>query len=264
MVRIDDLIPACRSGRAGRVHAGLSLVEVLGVLAIVAIMSALLLPTLRVARLRSRLLAGNANMREHVAVFSMYAADYDDQYPFLADPNATMTILRGGGVSIEVRFFDIVHRWPIGMVDGYYDGNFRADVFRSPLMYNVRDPARVDVLPYRYASCFMSRPGFWNVMSRTGPEQWRPVRGSEVRFPSEKGLFLDVSSWYVPEEVALMSEIRYPVGFTDAHVENIAEVNLTTPYPSGEGDWPGSAYHGGVPVLHTIDGAHGRDRRSAR
>lgn len=250
---------SCIDPRSARRACGVTLIEVIGVIAIIAILLTTSLPALRAARMSAWTVAEHANIRTHATAFASYTVDYENTWPFLTDPTATLTILRGGGVALPCRFFAVTVNWHIGMVDLYYDGNLKSRVFRSPILDgagNIRP--QTSGFPYVYSSCFISSPKFWNKLTRTGPDQWRSVRNSEVRFPSQKGLFLDVSGWYLP--IAYQGDIpTYSVGFVDTHVRRLTERQLRRPYPRGEGDWPGSAWHSGVPVLHTIDGVDGRD-----
>ncbi|MFW5803539.1 MAG: prepilin-type N-terminal cleavage/methylation domain-containing protein [Verrucomicrobiota bacterium] len=62
-----------------------TLIELLVVIAIIAILAALLLPSLSRARFAAREVACISNLRQHVQSFTLYATDHDGYFPFRYD-----------------------------------------------------------------------------------------------------------------------------------------------------------------------------------
>ncbi|MCS6776812.1 MAG: prepilin-type N-terminal cleavage/methylation domain-containing protein [Chloroherpetonaceae bacterium] len=69
-----------------RMFAGFTLVELLVVVAVIAMLAGLLFPVLAVARGRARATTCVSNLRQAGVAFSMYLQDYDGYYPVAVDP----------------------------------------------------------------------------------------------------------------------------------------------------------------------------------
>ncbi|OQA85022.1 MAG: Type II secretion system protein G precursor [Lentisphaerae bacterium ADurb.Bin242] len=90
---------SCGSGRAGRrFFAGtgdcFTLIELLIVIAIIAILAALLLPALNSARERAKSLQCMNNLKQCAMTFHGYALDNSDFMPYATSPNATDEAVR--------------------------------------------------------------------------------------------------------------------------------------------------------------------------
>lgn len=246
-----------KHGRCRSLRKGMTLLETLTVIAIVALLIAGTLPQLRLVRNKAEQIASLSNLRQHVQVFEAYAADYSGFYPWFTDPNATWTILRSGNFRLRVAYFDAAFTWNIALASGYYDGNFVSPMFASPTSIRTRgQPLLAD---YQYSPTFITDWRFWNAETRTtGRSQWRAVRTTEVSSPSKKGLL--VSNYSV---FPLYNEPVDPeIGFVDGSAHAVPQGALTPPYPNGLGRHDGIRIIGGgfrFPVMHTPDGVHGRD-----
>ena len=79
---------ASRSPRLAqrRSSGGFTLVELLTVIAIIAVLAAILFPVFAKARGKAREVACNANLRQIGLAVKMYTQDYDEAYPYALDP----------------------------------------------------------------------------------------------------------------------------------------------------------------------------------
>src|SRR5688572_13922720 len=93
--------------RAVGLKSGFTLVELLAVIAIVALLIALLLPALMRANHQARLVKCKANMRQVLAAHASYAVDYKDAKPvslwYLAPNTRAFFQLNGQGLLIPGR-----------------------------------------------------------------------------------------------------------------------------------------------------------------
>lgn len=235
-----------------------TLLELLIVIAIVAVVVSLLVPALQHARAGAQDIQSLANLRTHAQTVSTYVIDSDDVFPYLTDPEATGTVLRGGGQSVVVPFFFLYASWNVGLGDEYYDGRISGGPFTVPWV--------VPVLPYThywYGDSFISRPEYWNYSTRLADgSQLRPTRASEVTYPSMKGLIYEMgwNSQATPYR-GQGSNVRFSCvdGSAAAHRPQ----DLRTPYAFGSVvGTPGPQtlqMHLGLPAMATIDGVRGRD-----
>lgn len=69
-----------------RAPAAFTLTELLIVIAIIALLTAILFPTFFAVRGKARETSCSSNLRQLGQAFAMYAQDFDDQFPFAGDP----------------------------------------------------------------------------------------------------------------------------------------------------------------------------------
>ncbi len=236
-------------------RGGMTLLEVLMVIAIVTLLIGGTLPKLRLVRNKAEQIASLSNLRQHVQVFETYATDYSGIYPWFTNPNATWSIVRSGTLKAEAQYFDAELTWNIALASGYYDGNYSSPVFASPT--SIRARGRSPWADYRYSPTFITDWRFWNAETRmTGRSQWRAVRTTEVSSPSKKGLLVSDYSIFPRYDDPIDPEI----GFVDGSARAIAPSALTPPYHYGGINEPKFRVLGiWRSVMHTPDGVHGRD-----
>ncbi|MGP1273289.1 MAG: hypothetical protein ACTS22_08135 [Phycisphaerales bacterium] len=119
-----------------------------------------------------------------------------------------------------------------------------------------------DVLPYLYSATAYSDPLFWDGRTRRTDDMLRAQRIDEVRYPSDKALFLEplegtVFAWALRAEALKLEAIGLAAGDASASFHRISD--LAQPDPRGErgGSWqalPATAFG-----VHTTAGVHGRD-----
>jgi len=121
---------------------------------------------------------------------------------------------------------------------------------------------------YLMSSAFFARPEYWNPRTQIGPEQWGAQRINDVAFPSDKGMFLQVTTYSVPgfptgHPACCYSNLPAAVVWCDLSAGTIAGTTLNV---GAANPWHhlaerGSpAWAGGLPILHTLNGTAGRDR----
>jgi competence protein ComGC len=244
---------ALSSGRSA-----FTLIETVLVIAISVILLALLAPSLARVRDAGKDVVSAANLRSHGQVVNAYLGDWDDSFPWFTDPQATYTIFRFEGRVLKLRYFDAHAFWNLALAPGYYEGNFLHPSFAAP----GNDPQYV-MSDYLYSCTFLAGSDFWEQAKRSGPAQWRCVRGREVDFPSQKGVFYAPNArgiaWKDGLPTAETRE-RRGIGLVDGSAEFRPLREFRPGYPNGEGDWPGTFHSVGAdPVLHTVAGSRGID-----
>lgn len=248
---------ALRSPRAR--CAGFSLIELMTVAAIVVLLVAAIAPALSTSLRTGRDSVRTLNdLRQHALTCSAYAADWYGSFPYFVDPKSPsgLTDLRcaGTGFTWRTNYFGAPYSWNVALADGYYDGNHMHPSFYSPMH---GDWGNV-LSSYYYSASFLADPRYWNRATRTGPRQWRAIRAHEVRFPSQKGALkagVGLPLW----PAASGPYSRLPIAFVDGSGRDVQAQDLRAWYLEGDGTWPGSLHTAGTPVLHTLDGVHGRD-----
>jgi prepilin-type N-terminal cleavage/methylation domain-containing protein len=233
--------------------SGFTLLETLVVLVIIALLVASILPSLGGLRNRARDVRAMSNLRQDVTVFESYANDWKSCYPFITDPKAMYTVIRCGDLVMSARFFDAAVAWPAAVGQDYYGTC-------TPLTTSADTPW--GPRPIYYSHSFIADPQFWNMSTREGPKQWRPVRTDEVLFASRKGLFVDFTPSYLAEGAISLTNkgSRIRIGWCDGGADDRSVGELAPPVPSGPGPWAAPPTPIGMVVMDTVDGVRGRDR----
>jgi prepilin-type N-terminal cleavage/methylation domain-containing protein len=130
---------------------GFTILELLVVIAIIAIVMSLTVPSLARIRGDARELKSLANLRTHAVCHTAYTGDNDGVFLHVSDPNATSTILRGGGVTIAIPYFYLFSTWNIALADDYYGGDAMPDCMRVPW----KQPF-MPYTHYYYGDCFIA------------------------------------------------------------------------------------------------------------
>lgn len=239
-------------GRAER--GGFTLIELLCVIAILGALVILSVPALRGSRQAARATVSVGNCRTHVAALTAYANDYQEFWPALTDPKASLSVIWYGDFPVQIGYFWVHSRWHLVLAEPYYNSSPFAEVFHDPYGGTAGD----SLTEYYYSHTFLTRPEFWARETRTGPQQWGPTRVGDVLYPDRKGLVVSGRAYENPVE----PERLIPAGFVDGSAEARSLDRWNRYYVGGTGNWPGYfiGYLHGAPEMHTIDGVRGRDR----
>lgn len=249
---------AATRGRRGLARRGFTLIEILLVCAIIAIVVSLIMPSLASMRARAQNLKSMANLRAHTTTMAVYTVDSSDYFPYLTDPRATLTVLRGGGETVAVPYFMLFTTWNVGLADEYYGGNARHDSMILPW-----GATPWPYILYFYGDVFISSPDYWRYETRkVDGSQLVPTRATDVLFPSMKGLMYEMG-WHgnlTPSRDPGRSNVRFSL--VDGSVREYRDSDLNPTFVFGSqppGQNPPTGWSYGLPVMATIDGVRGRD-----
>lgn len=249
--------PSARKG-------GFTLLDLLLTIGIIGVLVGLALPMVGQTRDRAIDATSMANMRTHAQVVQLYADDFRGMAPFVADPDATYSIARGGGLTVSFEFFEAVELWGIALVDRYYGFGLGNDQWDEQLDFGIFARPAPDGFMYQYSPTFFTRPEYWDQNTRdtrhTG--QLRPVRIANVANPGSKAVFLEGDGergFPVWGTRGLLRDEKWAFAFADGSVRRPAANQLAEPCPLGEGNAHGGRFSVGVVGLHTKDGILGRD-----
>lgn len=233
-----------------------TLIEIVLVIVIVSLLITLLLPTLRTIRNTARDAVSLSNMRSHTTVFQAYANDWNEHLPYVTRPDVTTTIIRGCGGWGYAPYFTAAVVWPIPLADAYYGGRCQGEEFLHPAQ-------RGDVLiNYMLSTSTLAEPAYWDLTTRTGPNQWAPQRLPKVQFPAAKAILVEIHPVHgMPYQSRRDTEGMPPVGMAavDGSAGRWKREDLIPGVTSGEGIYDGIYLGQGVYGMHTINGVLGRD-----
>ncbi|MBX3377114.1 MAG: type II secretion system protein [Phycisphaeraceae bacterium] len=241
---------------------GFSIVELLVVIAILGIVVALALPALSRARTSARDARDLSTVRHLSSLIANYAADHADCFPYFqtpGDPFGPMVLPPGFSLGPGRSYFmgGSVY-WPNILRDAYIPPAFAAhlategDVTGS----NLTEGYPADTIRSRFllTHTVFAAPRFWrDDLPPLHHAMLRPVRTSEVLFPSLKGLMLDLSP--PPTSSRPLDRSWYPdVGRMDGSAGivrwDLLDHRRIVRRPYGAWPWP---------ILSSRDGVHGRD-----
>ncbi len=241
-------------GPAGGAARGFTLIEVLAVIMVVGVVTALLAPSLGRVRDSGRKVVTLANLRTHAAVFAAYHTDYRDEYPSLTDAGATYSIIRceSAGFAVKALYFEASRYWHLALADQYYGGDWASRAKRTGWAPLGRWPATA----LNWGCSFVADAAYYNPETRLRPPtQLRTIRASEVVFPSAKALMAAHTPW---------ARFRRVIGSTvDGRASEFMPGDLLGEHPTGDGPYYDYTDHfpADIPMMHTQNGVRGRDVR---
>lgn len=228
---------------------GVTLLELLIVIAIIAVLAAMLFPAFATSRESARKAVCQSNLRQIGLVFALYTSDWDGRFPATGDPRLWMG-----------RHW----RWPIQPYISFrgemVDGDPRTSRGYVPsVLVCPSDPTagqEWDATSYGYAACMYYPPDIVNAMSvgdLLASSPWcapyisgQPV--GRVAYPAQKVL---VAEWLDNHQTAQHGWWSWTGArnclFVDGHVKHVRAGQVRA---AGD-DWPDFNL--------TVDGVRGRD-----
>lgn len=260
-----------------RAHRAFSLIELLVVVAILAILIALALPALGKARITARQTLALSNVRQVGTTFTMYT-DAFRVYPYVAlgkaaapdvnmpvNPNIFIVPWYPKGAFIgTTNVFDVAHLWP-GVISSIapWEDNYRLWISpgRSPEIPKLEDGVHTDIdrfVSLQYSNSFIGSADLWSSRA-VGQDGTRLVRASapaDVLFPSAKALLWDSDLAYLPKEPP-RRENHYDapaaIVFADTHADLRNPLDAAPGFANALNDADTTRLH------NTPDGVRGRD-----
>jgi hypothetical protein len=239
----------------GRPSRAFTLIEVLVILAIVAVLLALSIGALAGIRESARSTAALAQIRQHGVALQSYSGDYAGFYPYFTEPSPTEhTRLMCGDDEVRAMYFHARFYWYCLIARLQYENNASHPSFRPPGF-------RYAAMPYNYSMSFLAEPAYWSEWTRIGPVQWRGISADRVVYPTMKGVLVSWANAYVDEGWLdfRKPDLRLEVAFCDGSGARTRQAEFRRPIPDGDGPFGGGSARLGRPVVHTRDGVRGRD-----
>ena len=192
--------------------------------------------------------------------------------------------LMGGGIKTNefIGYFWTTQHWHIALADHYYGGRYKGRDFQT--RSTLKGAGMTNLA---YSASLMANPHFWDEMTRIGPSQWGSVELADIDTPDAKAMLFDIVELMgYDQEWSHLGDPNWPppgwssepgkanweqldprgpgvpissVGLADGSAKDVRRKHLSQPYPTGEGDFPGSMHPWGIPMHHTRKGAKGRD-----
>ena len=203
------------------VHTGFSLVELLVVLAIISMLTAVLLPVFWTVRGRARQSACAANLHQIGGALAIYRQDYDGFFPYAADPADPFV------PNLYVPFSPLV-------------AQFNADVPKLPTIQQVLQPyARSSAVYLCPSDTGFAVPDYMPAQMDAFPSSFEKfgtsymgnsVLGADrindsTRWPLEKVyVFFDYVGYWHGTLTPIQG--RYNVLFADGHVKNVSRKQM--------------------------------------
>lgn len=255
-----------RRGAAARAN-GFTLIEVLVVIAILAVLLALVVPALRHSRIAAKHNAQVQTIRQLNVALGMYCGDHRDQFPFFGTQGDPFGPIHIRGFRIGKIYFSTQRTyWASALLPEYYQGP-RQSIERpgkAEVLQMRGYPDFIVAADYLVSSTVFAHSRFW-MEDPSGGTSWyqtsyfKPTRLTDVAYPSGKGLLVadiaghnggtSFSGWY--------PGVPPPVAIADGSARAIPQREFD-PDPSRAVDrpfGPGSL----LPVLATRDGLLGWD-----
>jgi prepilin-type processing-associated H-X9-DG protein len=203
--------------RRGRL-AGITLVEVLVVVSVIAILGAIIFPVLSRAKERGRFLVCVGNLRQIGIAFQMYTGDWG-KYPWACNGQFAEPWVK------PQCYYHYPHRQWLGAVLEPYLPDENSEVWRCPSDLDDPWPVLAGTGPFwkQFGSSYIW-PGFdtAHTMNRDPACVLAGVSVAAVRAPSKLSLMTERRPWHL-SRVTREKHCRYNNLFCDGHVAAITE-----------------------------------------
>ena len=167
-----------------------ALVELLVVIAVLAVLVALVMPSLGRTRERAREAAAMSGLRQTHASILLYAADYAGVAPFMATPERPWEPLSVNGVTPRDHEYFSQRVYYINRLYPAYSDQWQVFSHTSHTK-----PPNFLWARFWLTQTAMARPSYWSTDETPNDlSLYRPSRLDEMAYPAAKGLLLDVQS----------------------------------------------------------------------
>ena len=188
-----------------------TLVEILVVIAIIGVLSAIIFPTFSLVRANARRTSCVSNLKQIGAAMEMYKADYDGRFPFAVDPYDKYDAGGGFGSGFDA----LVPQLPL-IQDVLLPYSSKA-VFQcagdTGFEFDERNGQKVDALP----SCYEKFGTSYYYRTELAALQ---IGEAQMPNPTKFNVMMDADGrWHAGG--LLRREWRYSVLFADSHVKNV-------------------------------------------
>jgi prepilin-type N-terminal cleavage/methylation domain-containing protein len=258
-----------------RLAPGFTIIEVLVCLTVLALLMAIVVPTVSGLRDRARTSTTLSHLRQHGVAMTGYTSDFKGYLPAIGTPqDPTMTLsATGERIALPVFLFSVAF-WNYPLLEaGYYPGRGPNDeVFFDADQYaRMAEPIRLGspagAISFMQSCSTLAQPEYWSPFTRTDSRQWGAMRLVDVTFPSRKSLLLNIRPFY--------DRVRSPGGvwptqwppslrFLWLLADGAGELTTIDRVRPGmfTGDGPPPVPHPSemLPGQHTMDGIRGRDK----
>jgi len=254
--------------------AGFSMVELLVVIGVVAILMSFVLPALGGARMSSRRVVWLSNARQ-IGIAVMEYATTNREYPPVFYP--PVPAIYPGDEPFEPVIAGRRGRgfWFDHQADYHFalSPAMNANVLHA-LPGRQHTPVVIAGVPthvtsdYWLTETLYAEPSFWDRFTQRGPEQWKPQRLVDIRFPSSKGLVYQVYAYGLPKHYYMQQIPQFDgevgaVAWADASADNVVQSQLRPGEPNFWDHYalpPATYLDNGWAIRRTKHGIFGRDR----
>lgn len=235
-----------------------TLLEIIAAVAVIAVLTAILLPALASARRTARFSTSLANHRTVLQTLSIYTAAHAETHPYLVggdlDGLSPKPLPIGPRRGLSPR--EQVRYWATAAVR--HTPELRTVLYPErehwPAYRDRDDAAGITGGSFFAAAAMFAAPEYFSESIPPSTAHLRPTRSTEVVFPASKMLYYDWSSvWLNPQrDIEADTNLRETYGFADGSA--IASPGLTGPFVERS-----TVYFTG-PGHTTTNGLAGRDR----
>ena len=219
---------------------GFTLIEILTVIGVVAVVTAISLAMLSVARGHATRVATAAKVQQCGAAILAASEQNGQRFPVVQPlPGSQMVEMRTSDATHTFQYFTQVTMWNVAVEvigGGKVEGATRLD--KPVQAVWLRAPS-----DFYFGQSFMAGPEYWRAGAKQSRSMWRAVGVGEVLVPSKKALIHD----------PLEGPSGASVCFVDGHVANHVLRMASAGVPN--------SLDGQInrPLLTTVDGVRGRD-----
>lgn len=216
-----------------RAAPGLTLIEMLVVIATIALLIAIILPAIGKSRAAGRASVSMANARTLTQVIHQYADIYRDTLPALAPDTAYPAFNRD--ISFIVPYWQVANMWT-GVVFDLLPYNENVAVYLSPGSPRRHSFDLVWPTSYHYSMSFVGDPLIWSPVPTPNPLWMSPRKLSGALYPSQKTMLWDNEVGFSPNASRSTTGdlfINTPVAMADVSVSmrNPSEAVAAFPNP---------------------------------